>query len=694
MLAIELASSLSGAALFLILGILLLINWRGQIIGTLLIAACGSSVLYFGWLAFTANSGSPSTLSLQQLELLRATTWLILLARIVGPDAESERFNWLKGALPVSVLAFSALFAVVITVSHGVIFADADYLTTDKTVYFGFLLMALTGLLLVEQMYRKTRAGYRWAIKYLCLGVGGIFFYEFVIYSDAVLFRRVNPDLWSAKGAVNAVCVPLIAVSVRRIREWNMGLFVSRHIILQSSMLLLAGLYLSFMAVSGYYVRVFGGTWGGALQTVFVFAAILGLLVLVFSSDLRARLRIFLVKHFYENKYDYREEWLSFTKMLAEIKGSENVYQYILKAFADIMRCNGGGIWILGKSSDEFVCVEELNLGEAYGLKISSKSDFARFLTDEQWVINLENYRNGRERYEGLEIPDWLNSLADALVIPLIKENNLKGLVVLTRSDQNVSYNWEDYDLLKTMGHQAAGYIALIKTTEDLAQAKQFEAFNRLSAFVVHDIKNLVAQLSLVSSNARKYRDSQEFLEDAFETIDNSVNKMNRLLQSLKKGTPLRQHEYANIDLCEVIKEVIQHTSLKLPAPTALDLAPDLVVRGDLEQIKNVLQHLVQNAQEATPADGSVEISLVRENESAIIRIRDTGIGMDQEFIRNRLFKPFDTTKGNAGMGIGAYESMEVIRGMGGDMEVISNPGEGSLFTLIIPLAQPVKVSI
>ena len=686
MLAIELASSLSGAALFLILGILLLINWRGQIIGTLLIAACTSSVIYFGWQAYSTASESSATLSLQLLELLRDTLWLILLARIIGSDLESGRVSWLKGALPAGVLAYSTLFALVIAGSHGVFDSDAVGFLTSKTVFLGFLLMALAGLLLVEQVYRRTRAGYRWAIKYLCLGIGGIFFYEFVIYSDAVLFRRVNPDLWSAKGAINAICVPLIAVSVRRIREWNMGLFVSRHIMLQSSMLLLSGLYLSFMAVSGYYVRAFGGTWGGALQTVFIFTAILGLLILVFSSDLRARLRIFLVKHFYENKYDYREEWLSFTKTLAEIKGSENVYQYILKAFADIMRCNGGGIWILSKSNDEFVCVKDLNLDEAYGVKFSSKSDFARFLTDEQWVINLENYRNGRERYEGLEIPDWLDSLPDALVIPLLKENNLIGLVVLTRSDQNVSYNWEDYDLLKTMGHQAAGYIALIKTTEDLAQAKQFEAFNRLSAFVVHDIKNLVAQLSLVSSNARKFRDSQEFLEDAFETIDNSVNKMNRLLQSLKKGSPVNQHEYVSIDLREVIEEVIQHTSLTRPVPKALDLARDLVIRGDREQIKNVLQHLVQNAQEATPDEGSVEISLDREGGSAIIRIRDTGIGMDQEFIRNRLFKPFDTTKGNAGMGIGAYESLAVIRNMGGDMEVISNPGVGTLFTLIIPL--------
>ena len=684
MRAIELFSSLSGSALFLILTTLLLVIWRGQAIATLLIASCVSSVVYFGWLAYTAITSNQSIFIQQLLEVFRSLMWLILLAKITGLSTST---TWIKGILPLGAIGFSIVFVMMIAAAHEYIPFSFFGLISDNTLYYGYLFMAITGLVLVEQWYRKTKAGYRWAIKYFCLGLGGIFFYEFVIYSDAVLFRRINPDLWIAKGAINAICVPLIAVSIRRIREWNMELFVSRHIIFQSSMMLMAGLYLSFMAVSGYYVRVFGGTWGGALQSVFLFTAILGLMVLAFSSDLRARLRIFLVKHFYENKYDYREEWLGFTRMFAEIKDGGNIHQNTLKAFSDIMRCNGGGIWIRDNTVNDFCCLAEINLKEACDIRIHAVTDFVRFLEETQWVINIESYRTGKEDYPKLKLPEWLISIPGAaLVVPLFNERSLIGLVLLTQSDLNVSYNWEDYDLLKTMGHQASGYIALIKATEDLAQAKQFEAFNRLSAFVVHDIKNLVAQLSLVSSNAKKFRDNQDFLEDAFETIDNSVSKMNRLLQSLKKGSLGKQHDYMHFELSEVIEQVVQQTSSNKPVPRAVDLEHGLVVWYDREKLINVIQHLVQNAQEATPENGIVEVTLYREESTAKIRIRDSGTGMDQDFIRSRLFKPFDTTKGNAGMGIGVYESLEAMKSMGGDMDVISKPGEGTLFILTIPL--------
>src|SRR3972149_9219162 len=261
MRAIELFSSLSGSALFLILTTLLLVIGRGQAIATLLIASCVSSVVYFGWLAYTAIISNPSPFIQQLLEVFRSLMWLILLAKITGPNMGITNTSWIKGILPLGLIGCSIVFMMVIAIVHGYLPFSLFGLVSDNTLYYGYLFMAITGLVLVEQWYRKTKAGYRWAIKYFCLGLGGIFFYEFVIYSDAVLFRRINPDLWIAKGAINAICVPLIAVSIRRIREWNMELFVSRHIIFQSSMMLMAGLYLSFMGVSGYHIRGFGGPW-------------------------------------------------------------------------------------------------------------------------------------------------------------------------------------------------------------------------------------------------------------------------------------------------------------------------------------------------------------------------------------------------------------------------------------------------
>ncbi|MFQ5661510.1 MAG: XrtA/PEP-CTERM system histidine kinase PrsK [Gammaproteobacteria bacterium] len=689
-----LLSNLTGTLLFLILTGLLWINWRGQLMGGLLILCGITSLLFFAAIAYNAASGAVSLAAIRILELLRDVSWLVLLNRIIRfqPDARTSYNRRL--VLPATIAGLALVMTLGIILSYNLVPLPRPGFLGVDTLYYGYLLISLTGLVLIEQIYRHTKPAHRWAIRYFCFGLGGIFLYDFLLYSDAVLFKRVNPDLWFARGAVNALCVPLIVVSIRRIREWKMELFISRHVIFQSSIMLMAGLYLSFMAVSGYYVRVFGGTWGGALQTVFWFAALMGLVVLLFSSDLRARIRIFLVKHFYENKYDYREEWLGFTRMLAENRGDKNVYANIIRAFADMMNCRGGAMWLADNDMQCYRCVGELHLHEAMQQHVPSESDLIKYLVETRWVINLDDYKTSPRHYRDLQLPAWLVEIPNvSLIIPLISEEELIGFILLTQSDINTTFNWEDYDLLKTMGQQTAGYIALLITTENLAEAKQFEAFNRLSAYVVHDIKNMVAQLSLICTNAKKFKDNPEFLEDAFDTIENAITKMNRLTRSLKKGAWQDYSSREYVDVGEVISWVIKMRAADAPAPRMEAPTSPLLVHAERDRLAAVMDHLVQNAQEATPADGEVELSVNPQQERVVITISDNGCGMDEEFIRERLFKPFDTTKGNAGMGIGVYESREVIKNLGGSLDVESKPGEGTLFTIRLPLAADKEIS-
>jgi putative PEP-CTERM system histidine kinase len=452
-------------------------------------------------------------------------------------------------------------------------------------------------------------------------------------------------------------------------------------------MILLAGLYLSFMAVSGYYVRVFGGTWGGALQTVFLFTALLCLLVVLFSSDVRARIKIFLTKHFYENKYDYRDEWLGFTRTLAENQGDENIYGNIVKAFADTMKCQGGALWLADEDTNNYHCVGGWNLNHLMQKAIPADSELIKFLIQHDWIINMVDFLTNPRRYYNILMPEAVSSFDHAaLIIPLFNGDRLLGIILLSKSDINATYNWEDYDLLKTMGRQTASLIALLRTTQDLAEAKQFEAFNRLSAFVVHDMKNITAQLSLISNNARKFKNNPDFLSDAIDTIDNAVTKMNHLTRNLKKEVLPVEKSRERIDIGHLVKEVAESRNTDLPQPAIGKLESQLFVSGEKDTLAAVIEHIIQNAQEASSCDGKVEITLESNAGQAEINILDNGCGMDEEFIRNRLFKPFDTTKGNAGMGIGAFESREVIRELGGTIDVESTPGEGTTFIIRLPL--------
>jgi len=285
----------------------------------------------------------------------------------------------------------------------------------------------------------------------------------------------------------------------------------------------------------------------------------------------------------------------------------------------------------------------------------------------------------------------WLNLNPSVwLLVPLFFQDELEGVLLLARTDLKRSVNWEDRDLLKTAGRQAAALLAQQRASAALVEARQFEAFNRLSAYVIHDLKNILAQQSLIVSNAQKHKHNPAFVDDMIGTVENSVRRMQRLMEQMRSG--LRSGDAGDVNLGRLLAQVSEARAVSLPRPT-LVIVDEATVNADRERLSTVFGHLLQNAQEATPDDGQIEVRLSVESGFARISIRDSGCGMSAEFIRERLFKPFVSTKGLTGMGIGAFESREYARQLGGDISVVSAAGEGSIFTVLLPLPEPAESS-
>jgi putative PEP-CTERM system histidine kinase len=246
--------------------------------------------------------------------------------------------------------------------------------------------------------------------------------------------------------------------------------------------------------------------------------------------------------------------------------------------------------------------------------------------------------------------------------------------------------NWEEIDLLRTAGRQLASYIALDHAAQMLARAQQFEAYNRFVAFIMHDLKNLIAQQRLVVENAARHKGNPQFIDDMVATIENSVRRMSRLLDQLRRGesgTSARR-----VRLADICTDVAERCGGREPAPKLAVCDASLEVVLAPERLANVLENVVRNAQEATPARGSVRISVSRAHRAAQIEVADDGKGMDAAFVRDRLFRPFDSTKGSQGMGIGAYQAREFVRSLGGEIEVHSEPGRGTRFVIQLPLVE------
>ncbi|MEB0012000.1 PEP-CTERM system histidine kinase PrsK [Glaciimonas sp. Gout2] len=667
---------------FFSLIVLLLTSWRKQLNAKALIFSC---LLTIGWSATLAwQSGWATHFSVisDVTEVLRNAGWTGFLLLLMGffqkpKSLSGPRLNSVVVAIGIFYLVILLATLARNTEQH---FVVAEIVVMASTV--GRLASAVLGLLLVEQLYRNTPVEERWGIKFACMGMGGLFAYDFYMYSDAMLFRHVNIEIWSARGVVNALTVPLIAMSASRNPKWSLGFTVSRRIAFHSVSLFGAAIYLLAMASAGYYLRYFGGRWGTVIQVAFLFGALILLGCILFSGVFRSWLRVVISKHFFNYTYDYREEWLRFTRILSE--DGPDLGVRVVQALAKLVESPGGALFVTRESGQSGHCERLAN----WNMSLMSQSDPAnlslcRFLEQKQWVIDLKEYADNPTRYTNVALPEWLCNFSKAwLVIPLSLHGKLLGFVVLAQPRSALNLNWEVIDLLKIAGSQAASYLAQQESAHALMVARQFESFNRMSTFVVHDLKNLISQLSLLMSNAEKHKHNPEFQKDMLATIDHSVQKMKLLLQKLSRKDAIETYIPLNIDA--LLQQIIQSKSRAEPRPTLEIGDPGLVVMADWERLERVIGHIIQNAIEATSKAGKVVVSVAKVDERVAISINDTGRGMSKEFIRDRLFKPFESTK-SAGMGIGVFESHEYINELGGQLTVISQESIGTNFLMMLP---------
>jgi putative PEP-CTERM system histidine kinase len=416
------------------------------------------------------------------------------------------------------------------------------------------------------------------------------------------------------------------------------------------------------------------------MQVTFLCGALVLLIGILFSGTFRSWLKVFISKHFYSYNYDYREEWLRFTATLS--KPGPGLGDRAIQAVAALVESSGGLMWIR-RESGLFEPAASWQLPPST-ITESGDSPFSQFLESKQWVVDLQEYREAPAKYDDVAMPEWLLAYPRAwLVVPLTMQGRVFGFMLLQQPRSAIKLNWEVIDLLKIAGTQAASYLAQYDAANALMVARQFESFNRMSTFVVHDLKNLVAQLSLLMSNAERHKNNPEFQQDMIETVNYSVQKMKLLLQKLSRSVAPEHPSALSIE--QLLRQAVSLKAGFEPQPVLTVVDPGLTVLADGERLERVVGHLIQNAIEATARDGQVGIALSRRNDTVRIRITDTGAGMSEEFIRERLFKPFESTK-SAGMGIGVFESQEYIQELRGAIEVTSVPGRGSTFTISLPL--------
>ncbi|WP_086930932.1 XrtA/PEP-CTERM system histidine kinase PrsK [Agarilytica rhodophyticola] len=630
------------------------------------------------WLLSIAIKHSFSTDYLSLLLLTESAHYVLWLLSV---DRSTERFCGTR--LP---LFFKVCVYFICATSLGL--ACFNYLTEslknieEKLIIWQGIAFPIISLLSIEQLYRNNTQ-YR-LFKLICLALAIVYVFDAYLFTQHLLFAKLDSDLWQARAAVSMASSVLMVLAVATMAQPSQSsakLTFSRPVIFYTTSLTLAGAFLMALSIGGYYVRIYGGNWGTIIYTLLSAAGLFFIGFIFSSSDLRRKLSVLINKHLFSYKYDYRTEWLKLINQLSQPTSTTDTATRAITVAADLFNCHGGALWLL--RSNVMVPVRQINtqfdISEVFE---PETSPFCEALKDE-WVF-APNSNTHDLGLNNKNLPLWMNQIPDAwLVFPLLTEKDLVGFMVLVSPKEHSLIGWEDLDLSKTVGRQIASYLARHEQAELLAESRQFDAFNKLSAFVMHDLKNLIAQQSLVVKNAEKHKDNPAFVEDAIHTIKNSVERMNNLLRKLQRNE--EGEEVKVLHLKDIFIEAIKRCQKRPPVPTLVPFKEDLQVKGDFDSLVMVFTHILHNAQDATPNHGFVDISTILEDDTITVTIEDNGEGMDKDFINNKLFKPFETTKSGKGMGVGVYQAREYIQSLGGNISVESSLGEGTTFIISLP---------
>lgn len=606
--------------------------------------------------------------ALPVVELLRYGSWLLALEFLVRSVSTGSR--WLK------------LFSVASWLTGALLAVWSPVLS--------LLLLAFACLVSVEQLLRNAPPEFRRGAKLCAVGLGGLFAYDLYLYSELVLLAGSTGTIWALRGVVNALFLPLFLIGVVRLSQTKVTLFVSRQVAFYTTAFVAVGFYLLAVALAANYLRTQAGDWTDWLQTLLLIGAGLVLAVLLAADSPWRRLRVFLAKHFYRNKYDYRLEWLRFVGTLAG-KSQEDARVVSVRAIAQIFESPAGVLYLREQDGSQYLHVASWDpLGAVPGLlpPLPDGHDMIRFMTQKEWVIDLDEYRNRPEVYESIRLPEFLlvNEVGWRIVSPLFEQERLQGFILLARPPDPYTMTYEDRDLLRMVGRHVATLLAQQIADQRLAEGRQFDAYNRFVAFVMHDLKNSAAQLQLLASNASRHRANPAFIDDAFATIENTASRIMKLIGQLQ-SREVRSGEQV-MEIGQALEAARDRCSKAEPVPVLEPVRPRAQVRADPERLVAVFEHVMRNAQDAAGPAGKVLVRVGLTDGRIAVTIADTGPGMDAEFIRDRLFRPFDSTKGARGMGVGAYQAREYVRELGGTVEVQSAPGSGTQFIIRLPQCQ------
>jgi putative PEP-CTERM system histidine kinase len=603
------------------------------------------------------------------------------------------RWRWTVAALLLGPIVLASVFG-------GSLFAIPpewnEFVTSvlplgwaGRSLHVLLLIGAVAALTQLERTLRAAGGGKRWQTKFMVLGVGSWLAAQIYFTSQAVLFTAIDRSLTAMESWVVLVAGGLVILSLIRNPLLAAEIYLSDTALYRSVVLLMTGGYLIAVGILASLIDMAGGSERFSLDVLFIFLALVVLAVLLLSDSLRLRVRRFVARHFQRPRYDYRREWTTFTERTTSLVDVHTLCAAITKRAAEIFGIAAATVWLIDEAPGEPIFGGSTSLSETQSLTdvelLRAVGQLARAMRDRRAVVDLHTAHSDELVALRGELSNVLASRQIRYIVPLIATRRLLGVMTLGDRASGEPLSFEDHDLLRTIGDQAAGALLNLQLSQRLVRAKEMEAFQTLSAFFTHDLKNLASMLSLTVQNLPSNFANAEFREDALRVISDSVAKMNAMCSRL--ATLHRELELnpRPVDLNELVHGTLQSLNGTLRARVQEDLQPVAKVSADPEQIEKVMLNLLLNANDAIGERGTIRVTSRERNGWVVVAVADDGCGMRPEFVARSLFQPFQTTK-SQGLGIGLFQSRRIVEAHRGRIEVESELDKGSVFRVELPV--------
>ena len=615
-------------------------------------------------------------------DLCRALLWycfvLHLYRQFVGPDQTGQAF------LAIGVIAFA--LAGVAATSGWLSGEWTSGMERPSLLSLGIMVrlgIAICELLLIENLYLNLPEQSRWHVALPCVLLGGLACFDILLCADLVLFHKASASLTGAHAIAMIMVAPLLAVAAQRNRRHRLKLQLSRTAVFHSAALILSGAVLLVISAAGEMSRRFGADWSWTAEISLFFAVLIGFGTLLTSASARSRLQRTVVEHFFAQRYDYRRQWLNCIDTLSDTQsqGRTALHSRAIRAMADVVDSPGGVLFLRYGGVGAFQWSGSWNMPAS--APVASDHPVVAAMSDGNWIAVLDGVEPQGSPPAPLDQLGQLGQLGRLwLAIPLVTGNLQIGFILAAPPRAPFDLDQEAFDLLRIVGREIASFIAEQRATRVMMQTRQLHDYGKRFAFVAHDIKNVSSQLSLLLSNAETHLANPEFQRDMLETVSASVSKITALLHRLDEPAADRAPA-ALVPLPQLERLVATYRRVR-KTPLSLDHDGSTAsVAISPDAFETAVAHLLNNAIEAS-GGAPVLLRIRHEALQVVIDIVDAGPGMTAEFIRDRLFQPFGTTR-REGSGIGAFQARELLREGGGDVQAISAPGLGTTMRLVLP---------